>query len=618
MAQKKANKNLFSKFSELYSVLKRHKKWLLLFVIVLALVLRMSYWLEVREEPFVAHLIMDSEEYDQWAMKIAGGEWFGSEVFFQAPLYPYLLGLIYWIFGRHLDIVYLFQIIIAAGGCYALYRAGKKLAGEKSGLIAAFLGATYNVFIFYDVQILKESLAVSVASFLLWVLIEARVKDKYRLWMLAGVLSGMLILLRENMMLVFPFLLILAIKLREKKSVVLKKWVVMILGVVIILFPVALRNYLVGGIFLPTTFQGGVNFYIGNNPEANGTYKPIVPGKQIPYYERREPIRIAEMETGRELTPAEVSNYWFEKSLSWIKKYPLDFIKLELKKLKMFWSWYEWPDAVDYYYMKTKSLVLRFSLFEFGSVFLLALAGLWIVRKRISDYSPVLIFIFAWMASTVIFFLFSRYRLPMVPGLIILAAVPVSELSEALEKSHIKKVLIWGACCLIAFLFPKFMNYEPKMDLVHYNLALVHEQLGHIGKASKHYKKAYSINKNDFLSCNNLGNIYIEKEEWKKALYWYKKAAEIEPESEGVYLNIGMTFIYLRRFEDAEKYLIKALKINPRNVLALHNMAVLMAVRGEINEALQFNEETLKFSPEFAPGLQFKKKLERIYKGNEK
>ena len=44
----------------------------------------------------------DSRGYDEWARRIAGGDWLGHEVFYQAPLYPYLLGVIYAIAGRHL------------------------------------------------------------------------------------------------------------------------------------------------------------------------------------------------------------------------------------------------------------------------------------------------------------------------------------------------------------------------------------------------------------------------------------------------------------------------------------------------------------------------------------
>jgi hypothetical protein len=71
-------------------------------ILLAGLGLRLAHWRAVAEEPFFAHLVMDSYEYDRWARTIAAGDWLGSEVFFQAPLYPYVLGATYALFGRSL------------------------------------------------------------------------------------------------------------------------------------------------------------------------------------------------------------------------------------------------------------------------------------------------------------------------------------------------------------------------------------------------------------------------------------------------------------------------------------------------------------------------------------
>src|SRR6185436_4570465 len=143
-------------------------------ILAVALVLRLAHWWAVRDQPFFAWLVMDSQEYDRWAREIAAGDWRGSQVFFQAPLYPYLLAVLYAVFGRSLDAVYLVQIALAVAGCWALYRAGRLMGGERVGLAAAGLAAFYGPFLFHDVQLLKESAAVAVVSFLLWALAAKR------------------------------------------------------------------------------------------------------------------------------------------------------------------------------------------------------------------------------------------------------------------------------------------------------------------------------------------------------------------------------------------------------------------------------------------------------------
>ena len=64
-------------------------------IFVLALAVRLLHVWQIRSAPFFSVLMGDSRGYDEWAQRIAGGDWFGHEVFYQAPLYPYLLGVIY-------------------------------------------------------------------------------------------------------------------------------------------------------------------------------------------------------------------------------------------------------------------------------------------------------------------------------------------------------------------------------------------------------------------------------------------------------------------------------------------------------------------------------------------
>jgi tetratricopeptide (TPR) repeat protein len=591
--------------------LNNKEKIILLVILLLALSLRMAHWLDVREDPFFAQLVMDSEEYDRWAREIADGNWLGSEVFFQAPLYPYFLAVIYSFFGHSLDAAYLIQIILSLLGIYALYRAGTKVAGEKVGLAAAALSACYGVYMFYDVQILKESLAVTVVCFLFWILVEARESKGLALWIWAGVICGFLSLLRENMLLIVPFLVLLAIRPREGFSVFFLRSLVFILGITIVLIPVAFRNWKVGGNFLPTTFQGGVNFYIGNNPEATGTYQSLSPGKQVPAYERTEPIRLAEKEIGRALEPYEVSNFWLRKSLNWARENPSDFLKLQIKKAQMFWSWYEWPDAVDYYYVKKTSFIYKLPLLEFGSLSFLALIGLWFVRRRLQVFFPVLLFIVMWMASTVVFFLFSRYRLPAIPGLILIGAVAVGSIFESWNQKRRQSIIVLGLVVLVS-VAPLFVKQNPKQDLVFYNLALVYERMGETALAAQNYKNAYSINPNDFLSCINLGNLAAKEKRWAEALEWYKKAEAIESQSEGVHANIGSANVALGMYDEAEKAFDRALEINPENVEALHNKAILLAMKNKFHEALEINKKVLHLAPDWPPAVRFRERLHKI------
>ena len=583
------------------------RRALLIAILALAFLLRLAHFHAVRDEPFFAWLAMDSQEYDRWAQEIAAGDWLGSRVFFQAPLYPYLLAVLYAVLGHRIVFGYLAQILLAAAGCWALYRAGREMENERTGLAAALLAAVYGPFVFYDVQILKESLAVTVTGFLLWALAAARSRPGGGRWLGAGLLLGVLALLRENALLLVPFLLPLAWRREDRWAGLARRGGALVGGLALALLPVAIRNGFLGGELQPAT-SGGVNFYIGNNARADGTYQPIVPGKQIPELERQEPARVAEQALGRPLSAGEVSRYWLWKALDWARDHPGDFLRLQVRKLRMFWSWYEWPDAVDYYHVKTLSPVLRLPLLEFGGAVILALAGLARARNRLGPLAPALLFAFGWMVSTVVFFLFSRFRLPAVPALLVMGGAALAEIPDA-WRARRREALAIGGICAVAFLLPRAAGFEPRMDLVHYNLGRLYEEHGAAEQARGEYEAALAIQPRYFLACLNLGNLAARRRDWSAALGFYERAAALEPRSDDAQSNLGGVYLALRDFAPAEEHLDRALALNPRNLSALQNRTLLLARRGDLAGARELNRRVLELDPGNPAALRLKARL---------
>lgn len=565
-------------------------------VLLLACLLRLLHWLAVRVTPLFSHPVLDSQEYDRWAREIVGGNVWGSETFFQAPLYPYFVGGIYRLFGFSLDAVYLVQIGFAVAGCWALYRAGSRLLDADLGIAAAFLLAVNPVVIFYDVQLLKTSLAVTVTAFLLWALAVAWTGHRAAPWLVVGLLFGVLSLLRENSLLLAPLFLALALWPQESSRPVSRRRsraggftraAVWSLGLIAVLLPVAWRNFQIGGDFLPTTFQGGVNFYIGNNPEADGTYRPLVAGRQIPFFERTESVRLAQEATGRDLSSAEVSRYWLGRSLAWARSDPGAFLELQWRKLRLYWSFYEWPDAVDFYYTRRLSPALWPPWPEFGALVLLAVVGfglLWL-QPQAQRFVPILLFLLLTMVSTVIFFIFSRYRLTAIPPLILLAAFPVRALILAQRKKWPQEKWLYGALLIISCLVPRGLGYQPRWDMVHYNLGRVAQERGDPETATHHYRETLHHDPESFLACLNLGNFAARAHRLDEARAWYERALALRPDSDDALTNLGGVALQTGDLEAARRYLDTALDLNPRHANALQIRALLALTTGELDAA---------------------------------
>src|SRR5436190_20533470 len=112
-------------------------------VFAVALLVRLLYIWQIRPSPFFDTLLGDARAYDEWAQRIAGGDWIGRDVFYQASLYPYFLGLLYTMFGHDLMAVRIAQAILGSSACVLLALTARALFSDRVGLVAGLMLALY-------------------------------------------------------------------------------------------------------------------------------------------------------------------------------------------------------------------------------------------------------------------------------------------------------------------------------------------------------------------------------------------------------------------------------------------------------------------------------------------
>src|SRR5262249_47643124 len=153
---------------------------------------------EIQSIPLFYYLAGDGRTYDEWAQRIAAGDWLGSGVFYQAPLYPYFLAVLQVTFGHNLWAIRIVQALLGAVSCVLVFLAGEKLFSRAAGIAAGLLLAFYAPAIFFDGVIDKSVLDLLLLSLLIWVLLHAASVPSWRQWLGAGALLGLLGLSREN------------------------------------------------------------------------------------------------------------------------------------------------------------------------------------------------------------------------------------------------------------------------------------------------------------------------------------------------------------------------------------------------------------------------------------
>ena len=144
-----------------------------------ALAIRMAAFLSCQNSMLFNHPFGDAKWFDQWAMGIASGQWLGKGVFYLEPLYPYVLGLLYAVIGHSIMAVRFFQHMLGAGSCVLIALIGSRIFSRRAGLLAGLIASAYGLLIFYEAQLLKETLAVFLLCALTLALLEAKERREW-------------------------------------------------------------------------------------------------------------------------------------------------------------------------------------------------------------------------------------------------------------------------------------------------------------------------------------------------------------------------------------------------------------------------------------------------------
>jgi tetratricopeptide (TPR) repeat protein len=582
--------------------------WPALLIFAVALSVRLIHIAQIRRAPFFAVLIGDAHAYDAWATRLASGDWLGRDVFYQAPLYPYFLGALYTVFGRSLMAVRLCQAILGALGCVCLAFAARNLFSKRVGVVAGLMLALYAPSIFLDALIQKSVLDVFFICVILWI-VSRLILDptQRRHWFWLGLTMGGLSLTRENALVLIAVLLIWA--LWGTSSGLLGKdrlvhVAVFLLGLILVVLPVAVRNSFVGGGLYVTTAQFGPNFYIGNSPGADGTYKPLRIGRGLPEFERQDATELAEQARGRPLTPAEVSRYWTGEALAFITSQPLQWVRLLARKTALIWNATEVLDSESQDMHAEWSLPLRVlaPIGHFGVLVPLAAFGVLISWPRRSRLSLVYAMMLAYAASVVMFYVFARYRLPLVPFLILFAATGLMA-APSLRVQRSRRWIVTVSAMLGALatlvnwplLNPAVLNATSEN-----NLGSALQTEGRFEDALHHYRRALALRPDYAQAHNNLGTVLARLGRPLEALDHYEGALRFDAGLTQTHVNWGNAFLDLERYAEAVPHFRTALESDPNSVPIMNSMAAALAGSGDSEAAIQMLRRATSRDPNSA------------------
>lgn len=609
-----------------------------------ALVLRLIYLWQVAPIPLFQQLAGDGAAYDEWAQRIAAGEWLGKGVFYQAPLYPYFLGILHAVLSHDLWSIRLVQITLGAVSCAWIFAIGRKLFSRDAGIASGLLITCYAPAIFFDGLIEKSSIDLFLLAALLYLLFGIdRLENGFK-WLGAGAVLGLLGLTRENALILMPVIVLwICYFAPPRPSVERFRWIgLFCAGVLLVLVPVGLRNLSAGGEFKLTTSQFGANFFIGNNPRADGTYGSIRRVIGETQLEGADAKRLAERAVGRELTPGEVSGYWFSQSLDYIRSRPAQWLGLLAAKWLLVWNAREIEDSNDIYIYRQWSWLLNGLgwIAHFGILAPLAAVGLWLTRDRWRLLWPLYAMILVLAASVAVFYVFGRYRFPLVPLLVLFAGAAAAGLRQLyLERDWHKlftaSLILFAAGAIVNWPLQKnsgpgaagynnlsnafskqgrvdeairtaqlAVGIQPDYGVAHYNLGNLYVRTGNFDLARRHFEVALELLPNYAEAHSNYGQFLAERGDLARGIEYFQKAIALNPSLSRAHLNLGVALAKSGRTDDALAPLQRAVALMPEAVEPVYYAGSIYAALNRFAEAEAAFNQAVRLQPDFAPAHQ--------------
>ena len=561
----------------------RFEPWILVAVLLAALAVRIVFLIQLGRSELSGTLSLDSEFYYTVARNLSAGGSLGAGAFDFNPLYPPFLVAVFRFFGQGLLAPRIIQLLLGLCTIALLYIGGLRLVegprkGRPSGSLAAVSASTlallYSQFVLYEGLLLSTAFEVFLiaASFVLALALDEDLRGERPIalgtrriprWiagLLLGALCGLGALARPNLFLLLTAAIPLWLAVRSRR-----KWlglapaVSCIAGAALFLAPPIVHNARATGRLVPVTAHGGINFYLGNRSGGSGVFQALdgMPGDARGSLE--EARRRAERQTGRRMTNAEASDYYMRRALGEISRDPAAWLRLMGRKLLYFFNGVELYDVPNVYFCEIACSVLRLLLVPFSVIAPLAICGFVVLFRSGRNRSVVAMYLGCAVVSVLLFYVNTRYRLPSVPLLILLASFFIAWAAREVSRRRLKNVAITAAAAVALFVLVSNRSFVKMNHSAAYAFLGNHYiETGDEAKAEQAFAEAYRRDPRKIEAILNYARILGQRGKSVESVDMFARAYERMPHFPHVALEYGRALESLGRTDAARRLYLEA------------------------------------------------------------
>ncbi|NMC42776.1 MAG: tetratricopeptide repeat protein [candidate division Zixibacteria bacterium] len=516
----------------------------------------------------VGALSIDARYHYHWAAAIASGDWFINAPYFRAPLYPFVLALLLKLSGGSLIFVRVIQMLAGVVMLALVYRLTERVFNRPAAICAALLLLSYPLPTFLEGELLLDSLFTLLALAAFYFLISRR-KGKERV-IAAGVCFALAALTRPTILIFLPIAVGYYFMKRKgpaDRTTRAKTALLFVAIVIALILPVTVINYVSSGQIILVSYQGGVNFYIGNNPQADGLSSILPPyGNDWTLADARA---AAVAETGHPLSYNELSTFWYRKGISFALSDPVAFGALTVKKIYYLFSGHEISDNRPLDEAVFGNPFLRRLPVRLPLIAAAAVLPLFLVPRRRERFLFLYGIIAAYGLTIAAFFVNSRFRLPLIPFLAILGGIGLAALWDIVRRRTWNLRLAAGlAVAAVVYGLASFDLYGG--SVVHPQQAL-------------------------FLR----GNAALRQGDYAGAAARFDSLSRISPDFDNAFLNLGIAYLKMAHSAEAGNAFRRELAHNPGSAEAANNLGVLFLLNKDYDSALVYCARALEAKPHY-------------------
>jgi thioredoxin-like negative regulator of GroEL len=562
----------------------------------------------------------DMHFYDDWAQKVVGGQLTDHHAFYGLPGYAYLLAGLYKLCGYGPYVPELLQALLDAGTALLLYKISVALApqpngrrGQIAGLMAAAAWAFCVPAQTYAAVLMPTAWFIFVFWFILWRIIKSQSAPDWWEALLLGLLVGLTATAIATILFLIP-LLVCAIGLKPaipaRSHFRIVGCALVLLGIAIGTSPCWLHNYFIARDRVFLSAHSGINFWIGNNPDANG-YPRFPPGLRAGQAAMlQDSIDVAESVAGHPLKRGEVSQYWSAKARDYIADQPLAWLRLLGLKLRNFWSAFQYDDLSIITNMREQGVT--FPGIYFGLLAALALPAMILTWNTARLGRWITGAIFLQMLALLPVFTTERYRLPIVPGLAVFAAFGLVTLFSNLAAGNVRLVLSYAMLLMVSTLLVSWPQRGLSLwALDAYNSGWQALESGNLSLAERKLELARAYVPDNAETNFALGNLKLAQNDTSAASSLYLTTLRLDPRHRGAINNLGVLALENGQPEVAEQRFREALAIDGRNPKTHFLLAKTLIAKGQNGNARAEIDRALALKPDQP---EFKELREQIEK----